>query len=331
VGIAVVVVLVVVVRERLARALDTLAGVQWEWLVLAVVAEAASMGGLARQQRRLLRAGGGNAPLSAVIATTYAGNTISVGLPVAGPAAGTLYTFRRLRELGNEPAVVTWVLAVSGVFSTVAFALVVSVGAGMVGRTAGIIGAVLAGLVAVAPGLAFVAASRSATARARLVGALRSLGRWAARRTSLSGAVARIEDAAVGFVRHLGQQRVAPVDGAMAFGWSLVNWLADVACLAFALEAVGADVPWQGLLLAWAAGAGAATLGLTPGGIGVVEAALTAALVGVTVPLDEAVPAVLVYRFISLWLVLAVGAVLLALPHRAPRSRVVDHERGSAG
>ena len=33
-----------------------------------------------------------------------------------------------------------------------------------------------------------------------------------------------------------------------------LNWLADAACLAFAILAVGGDVPWEGLLLAWAAG-----------------------------------------------------------------------------
>ena len=55
---------------------------------------------------------------------------------------------------------------------------------------------------------------------------------------------------------------------------AVLNWVADAACLACAILAVGGDVPWRGLLLAWAAGTAVASLGLTPGGIGVVEAAL---------------------------------------------------------
>jgi len=54
--------------------------------------------------------------------------------------------------------------------------------------------------------------------------------------------------------------------------------------LAFSIKAAGAHVPWWGIVLAWAAGAGGASLNLTPGGLGVVEVALTGALVAVGVP-----------------------------------------------
>ena len=320
VTLAAVVVLVVVQRERLLRALETLVAVRWEWLAVAIALELLSMGALARQQSRLLRAGGGQAPLSSVMATTYAGNTISVGLPVAGPAAGTLYTFRRYKELGNEPALVSWVLAVSGVFSTASFALCIAVGCVLVGTWAGILGAVLALVVAVVPAVVFSIAIRNAPARDWLIGVLCSAARWAAARVRRLDA-AQLQTAAAGFLRQLGRQRLGARESGAAAGWSLVNWLADAACLGLAIHAVGANVPWQGLLLAWAAGAGAATLGLTPGGVGVVETALIAALVGVTVPLTDAVPAVLVYRSISLWLVFGIGAVLMALPRRAPRER----------
>ncbi|NDI46675.1 lysylphosphatidylglycerol synthase transmembrane domain-containing protein [Goekera deserti] len=319
-SLAVVAVLVVAGRDRFVDAIGNLTGVRWRWVLAAAVAEAVSMGALARQQARLLRAGGGHAPLNQVVATTYAGNTISVGLPVAGPAAGTLYTFRRLRELGNEPALVSWVLTVSGVFSTVSFAVVIAVGCVLVGSPAGVVGALLAGVVAVVPSVVLLLALRSPAAQERVVGWVVPVVGWvAARVRRLDGP--RAQSAVSGLVRQLGSQRLGRRDAAVVAGWSLVNWLADAACLALALVAVDVPVPWTGILIAWAAGAGAATLGLTPGGIGVVETALTAALVGVTVPLPDAVSAVLVYRFISLWLVFAVGAVLLALPRRGPHSR----------
>jgi putative heme transporter len=92
---------------------------------------------------------------------------------------------------------------------------------------------------------------------------------------------------------------------------AVLNWLADALCLAFAIKAVGGDVPWQGLLLAWAAGTAVASLGLTPGGLGVVEAALSSALIAAGLVGSTAIAAVLVYRIVSLWLVLAAGGLTL--------------------
>jgi hypothetical protein len=62
-----------------------------------------------------------------------------------------------------------------------------------------------------------------------------------------------------------------------------------------------------GIILAWAAGAGGSSLNLTPGGLGVAEAALTGALVALGVPSGPALTAVLVYRFITFWLAIAIG------------------------
>ena len=68
------------------------------------------------------------------------------------------------------------------------------------------------------------------------------------------------------------------------------------------------------LLLAWAAGTAVASLGLTPGGLGVVEATLSSALIATGLVGSTAIAAVLVYRIVSLWLVIAAGGLtLLAL------------------
>ena len=70
------------------------------------------------------------------------------------------------------------------------------------------------------------------------------------------------------------------------------------------------------MVLAWAAGALVSSTRLTPGGIGVVEAALASALVAAGLPASQAVPAVVVYRLISLWLLAALGALCLVLGPR---------------
>ena len=65
------------------------------------------------------------------------------------------------------------------------------------------------------------------------------------------------------------------------FGFAAAQLDRRRACLACAIHATGQPVPWHGLLLAYAAGAAVGSTGLTPGGFGLVEATLTAALVGV--------------------------------------------------
>ena len=99
-------------------------------------------------------------------------------------------------------------------------------------------------------------------------------------------------------------------------GWAFVsliatvNWMANIVCLALAIDAVRSPVPWSGLILAWTVGMGAGSFGITPGGVGLVEAALAGALVVAGVHAPQAVAAVLIYRLISFWLVDALGWTL---------------------
>jgi hypothetical protein len=71
--------------------------------------------------------------------------------------------------------------------------------------------------------------------------------------------------------------------------------------------AIDAPIPWKGLLLAYGAGQLAATLPITPGGLGVVEGSITVALVAFGGAESSTVDAVLLYRVISFWLILALG------------------------
>ena len=75
--------LVVAQRARILELLELIARANWWWVGAAVLAQAVSMGAMARQQRRLLGVGGSRFSLSGVLATTYAWNAISVGLPLA--------------------------------------------------------------------------------------------------------------------------------------------------------------------------------------------------------------------------------------------------------
>ena len=90
-----------------------------------------------------------------------------------------------------------------------------------------------------------------------------------------------------------------------------------MACLAIAFLAVGAALPWRGLLLAYAAGQLATLLPVTPGGLGVTEGTMSVALAaygGTTAVLA----AVLVYRLIAYWAVLPAGGICYLSLRRRP-------------
>jgi uncharacterized protein (TIRG00374 family) len=301
--------LAVAQRQRLQDSVGLLLHAQWTWVLAAVVAQAVSMGAMARPQRRLLRVGGTRISLSGLLATTYAGNAISVGLPLAGPAAATLFAMRRFVAHGADPSVAGWALAVSGVFSSFALVAVVALGAVVSGSGFAVVSAVIGVLGGAVPiGLLLLSLRREGPRRL-----LERLG------TRLVAGAQKVSGRPEGDPEEIVQEQLEEVTTLqpdpptlwVAALLAVLNWVADALCLACAILAVGGDVPWHGLLLAWAAGTAVASLGLTPGGLGVVEAALSSALIAAGLVGTTAIAAVLVYRIVSLWLVLAVGGVTL--------------------
>ena len=104
--------------------------------------------------------------------------------------------------------------------------------------------------------------------------------------------------------------------GAAAW-WATFNWIADVGCLAFACLAAGAHPSIGGLLIAYAAGKVVAAVPLLPGGLGVVDGTLTAALVATGLAASVVLPAVIVFRLISFPLVAIAGWVVFVTRFRS--------------
>jgi uncharacterized membrane protein YbhN (UPF0104 family) len=256
--------LVVAQRDRLLESLALLLQCAVGVGAGGVVAQAVSMGAMARQQRRLLGVGGSRLSLAGVVATTYAGNAISVGLPLAGPAAATVFAMRRFVSLGAEASVAGWALAVSGVFSSFALVAVVALGAVVSGSGLAVVSAAVGVLGGAVP-LAVLLLSLRRPGPRRL---LERLG------TRLVETVQKVSGKPHGDPEEIVQEQLEEVTALepdrptlwIAALLAALNWLADAACLAFAILAVGGDVPWEGLLLAWAAGTAVASLGLTPAG-----------------------------------------------------------------
>ena len=321
------VVLVVAERSVLASVWHALAGTQWRWLGAVLCAEVASKAAVTRVHRRLLAAGGARLPFRSVLAVTYAGNAVSMTLPVVGAELAVAFSYRQFSRRGASMASAGWTFLVSGVLATTAYALLSAVGAALTGTRWGLLLGVGGALAATVPGWVLVAILRRRAARQRLLGLVSRLLGHLPGRARRSGPATEALVASAG--EQLGALRLPRRDWAEVFLLAVVKWAVDALCLAAAIAAVGAPVPWSGLLLAYLAAAGVSSLAITPGGLGTVELALTTALVAAGLDVSHALAAALVYRLVTLWLATGVGWLLYA----GLSTRVIQkvHTSGPAG
>lgn len=217
-------------RSTLSGTGSALRHLDWAWIPPALVAEFTSMAAFARAQRRLLRGGGIDLQLVAVVAVTYAGNAISVSLPVAGPGVGTAFAFRQFRRRGADLATASWALVVSGLISSFAFAPVVAGGAIASGNgSAAAMGLAVATL-ALTPIVAFLLALRYQAAR-RFINhtttpVVKSLNRL--RKRPETGPVPAFDS----FLDRLASIKLPGLHYAEVVLLLLWNWVGDCLCLA---------------------------------------------------------------------------------------------------
>jgi putative heme transporter len=273
------------------------------WVTLAVVCEAASILAFSLLHHRLLRAAAVRVRFRAVVMVTLAANALHLTVP-GGAALSTAYTFRKRRAWGASGPVTTWTMVAGGVAASLALAGIAVGSALVVNGRATTLGPQLlqlAGVVAL--GALIVVVSRrpglitaAATAGLRLVNKVRRRPRD----TGVPELVAQIEGLAL---------IELDARGRVVVGFSaLANWLLDIACLAACCVAVGANGMTLSLVLvAYAAATAASSLAFLPGGLGLVDGALLAALVAGGVPSHPALAAVLLYRLVSFVGVAAAG------------------------
>lgn len=287
--------------SELSGASAFLAQIRWYWLAVGGLAELGSYFAMAALQRSLLAAGETFVRLPRVSLITFASNAIQSALPVGAAFAG-LYQFRQYELLGADEVLAAWVVVATAavVFTTLA----VLAGAGLAlaasaGTTFDLLEAIL-GVIVVAL-LAMVVWNR----RAELYRLVLKAAAKAEKRLRRPAGIFTIPIA--NGVERMRSVAPTPREWARSVGWGTLVWVADCACLMFAFIAVGANVPWQGLLLAYSAGQLAVNLPVTPGGLGVVEGSLTVALVAFGGAQAATVAAVLLYRVLSFWIPIPVG------------------------
>ena len=273
----------------------------WWWVPPAVIVEIASYFCFAAMQFELLKAGKLRAPWTPLVKLTFASQAITNSLPI-GNAVSSVYGFRWFRRFGADNTLAVWALAGTLVAATVSLSLVAVLGLGVAAQEGASLDLVpvLIGtfLITLGIGSLFVyERPLHAVVSAALKVSVAVTGRPRGDTVAL---IDRITD-------WMTAVRLSWTQIGRIIGWGTVNWLLDCACFAMMFLALGAPIPWKGLLLAYGAGQLAATLPITPGGLGVVEGSITLALVEFGGPESSTAYAVLLYRLISFWMILLVG------------------------
>lgn len=299
------------VWPQLERAWQRIGEIQLWWVLACIVAALVSMECYAQVQRVLFRSADVTVSARESRAVIFAANSISQTMP-GGQVMAPAFIYRESRAWGATPVVASWQLVMSGLLAGVGLAVL------------GFGGAVLAGAQASPFSIAFsflgffafvIGIQYAASHPEVLLPPGRKVLGWInqIRDKPLDHGVARLER----ILTQLSSVKLGRRDVGESFAWSFLNRVADVACLAFACYAIGAEPGFAGLMVAFAAGKAVGTaIPLLPGGIGVVDAVLVPALTSAGMPLADAITAVLIYRIISLVLIALIGWVVIAFRYR---------------
>jgi len=292
------------VWDQLAKAWMSLLSANLWWVLAAAAAAMLSMHSFAQIQRTLLRSAGVTVNQWRSEAVFYAGNALSTTLP-GGPVLSATFVYRQQRQWGASPVVASWQLVMSGVLQVAGLALLGLGGAFLLGAKnnpfsllftlGGFVALLLlAQAVATRPDLIDGIGVKVLTwvNSARGKPADTGLQKWRETLTQLESV-------------SLGRRALGA-----AFGWSFFNWVADVACLAFAAYAAGGHPSLPGLTVAYAAARAVGAIPLMPGGLLVVEAVLVPGLVSSGMALPAAISAMLIYRLMSWIFISAIGWVV---------------------
>jgi uncharacterized membrane protein YbhN (UPF0104 family) len=277
----------------------------WWWVPPAFAVEIGSYVAFAAMQWNLLMAGHLRPPRWTLLKLTFGSQALTNSLPI-GNAVATVYGFRWFRRFGADNTLAVWALAGTLVAAVVSLSLVAVIGLALAtsqGASYDLVPVLIGAFaVAVAIGSLFVyerplhaLLAFGLTVSVKLTGRPRGDTHDEVERAMAWMTAVRLNWNQIGQV----------------IGWGTTNWLLDCACFAMMFKAIGAPIPWSGLLLAYGAGQLAATLPITPGGLGVVEGSITVALVAFGGAETSTAYAVLLYRLISFWFILVLGWALI--------------------
>ncbi len=314
------------------------------WVSAAVITTIVALWAFSLVQHRLVSDLGGDLSRRRSMELTLTSGAISLALP-GGPALGAGYTYRRLRRTGLSSADTGLSMVGSaGLLTGALLALYLAITGPTLARTlttqfGGVITIVLVLGVLVAVGLVLHRVRTHATAatrasqldllaasahRSTVVPATVTAGRSGSRRDRLTAAIATGPQWLTGYLRDLRRAGASLPAGTWRSGaaWAVIKWVADFAVLAAALLAVGGGADLIAVASVYVGVQILRQIPLTPGGVGVIEAALLGGLIAAGVAAAPAAAAVVIYRGLTFWLTLAAGAVTALLVRGPVRATV---------
>ena len=279
----------------------------WSWLVGCAIGEVLAYGGYVLTVRDMARVDqGSKLELSASVTTVVAGFGVFAATRSSGGFAVDYWAFRKAGA-GRREAL-RRVLGLNFleylILSLAALAASLLLFVGLDGR---------AGPAVTLPALTLlpvVALAAWATSPRRVHRLSQPRHGWL--RRLLADSVA-----GAGMVRKL---LTSPREHGLGVAGNSLYWAGDILCLWAALQLVGGTrITLAALVLAYSGGYVLTRRSLPAGGAGVVEVALTFALVGMGVRIVPALVGVLVYRIFNFWLPIVPALALMPTVHRLRR------------
>src|SRR4051794_4382522 len=296
------------------NAFDRLDDATWYWLVAAVGFNAASFIGYTSLFQGVIA---GRDPddemkdridLGVAFQITMAGFVATILFSAAG-AGGVALTYWAIRKAGMERrrAACRMVAFTVLLYSIYAWALIIF---GVLLRTGVLPGDHPAGgtiVPAVVAGVLLAIAALVSLVPEDAERRIRKLGRRGARWARVAGAIVRVPATlasgvrtAIAYLRHPKRQAAA-VLGAM--GW----WAGNIGILWACFEAFDVSVPFGVLVQGYFVGMVANLAPSPAGGVGTVDAGMIAAFALFGTPVEDTIPAILMFRLVGFWLPIPVG------------------------
>ena len=298
----------------------------WWWVLAAAVAMLISIVSFAFQQRELLLAFDTPIGWRRIIVITFGGTAMTNSLP-AGAAVSAGYSFRQYRLAHASRSTAATVMVLSGLLSIGSLALMYVVV--LWSATANSLVNLLMNNPVVSILLALIVAAAIALLIRRVIRGSQQpddeadtleaptprLDRWEQKHPKW---VSVLRDG-LDTLRRVKLLRTRFL--VTGIGYSVLKWVAEAVCLLTCCLAFEIHIDLLPLAVIYLSVQLVRQVPFTPGGIGLVEASLLTGLVSAGAASGPAAAAILIYRFLSAWLIIPVGFAMLAEMKRRDANR----------
>lgn len=265
-----------------------------KWISLAVLALALSMVAQAEVMVILMRSAGVQVKRLSANMLGLAANAWSATFP-GGPALSAAMIFREQMKWGATPVIASWYMVLSGVLASGGMAILAIGSIFFLGLTVKPLTLALSvvGVIALAIATNWVA-THPRQVENWLLRQVRRFNRWQRKPED------RFTEAILGLGQQLSAVKLPLPRLSAAITASLLNWIFEILCLMACIFAIGAEPPVAGVILSFLTAKVAGQAQVTPGGLGMVDLALTSALVSFgAMPSVQAFASVIVFRMLS--------------------------------